>query len=242
MPNHYFRFQQFTVRQQVSAMKVCTDACLFGAWVARQFEERELQMLDIGTGTGLLSLIISQKVGGDIDAVEIDAGASEEAAANFRASPWHSRLKVFHTAIQQFEPDKYYDLIFSNPPFYHQDLKPEHEQRKMAMHNETLSLATLFTRVKDLLNESGVFALLIAERMSAAAEKISADCGLFITHKINVKQTPAHTIFRVMYLVQKKPTVYSGQQELVIRDNDNRYSADFSELLNDYYLSKKDFQ
>src|SRR4051812_32138561 len=112
-----FSFKQFTIHQNNCAMKVCTDACLFGAWVAAVMKSGETKngtILDIGTGTGLLSLMLAQEFDGRIDAVEIDEAAAQQAQENFNASPWKDRLNVSHTALQHYIPGKKYNLIISN--------------------------------------------------------------------------------------------------------------------------------
>lgn len=117
MPNTYFQFKQFRIDQDQTAMKVTTEACILGAWVDEQIPPQTV--LDIGTGTGLLALMLAQKFPqAEIDAVEIDQGAFTQAHANFHSSPWPERLQVFHQRIQDFDPGKKYDLIISNPPFF----------------------------------------------------------------------------------------------------------------------------
>src|SRR3954470_19398265 len=121
MPNDFFHFKQFSIHQQYCAMKVCTDACLFGAWTASIIDKEKLPadyILDIGAGTGLLSLMLAQLLNNStIHAVEIDADATKQAGENFTASLWSERLNIFNTSIQSFNPAQQYDFIITNPPF-----------------------------------------------------------------------------------------------------------------------------
>lgn len=228
MPNNYFRFKQFTVYQDQTAMKVCTDACLFGAWVAYSTDPSSI--LDIGTGTGLLSLMLAQKSVAPIDAVEIDEQAYEQAQANFYASPWSSRLKAFHTPIQEFQGNSY-DLIISNPPFYNKDLKSSDRKRNLALHSEALNLEELLTCVKRLLANNGLFAILLPFHRATRLEELAREHSLFVKEKVLVRQTPRHDFFRVMYLLANiEPPREIRQSEIIIND------LLFKELLKEYYL------
>ena len=137
-------------------MKVCTDSCLFGAWIASAIEDKNISaetILDIGTGTGLLSLMLAQKTNAGIDAVEIDTNAFEQATENVNASPWNKQIKVFKADIKKWNASLKYDLIISNPPFYENDLLPESEASSVAKHSAALTLEELITITKNLLNE-----------------------------------------------------------------------------------------
>ena len=157
-------------------MKVCTDACLFGAYVADQVKTKAANnILDIGTGTGLLSLMLAQRVPALIDAVEIDEAAYQQAKENFEQSPWKERLFAFNTDVTKFETEKKYDCIISNPPFFENDLKSNDSNKNNAKHDTSLSLDKLLQVVKKLLNDDGIFAVLLpyhrVEYFIATAQK-----------------------------------------------------------------------
>ncbi|BAV04405.1 tRNA1Val (adenine37-N6)-methyltransferase [Filimonas lacunae] len=239
MPNNYFQFKQFTVYQDACAMKVCTDACLFGAWVVAGLGQRPQpaqQVLDIGGGTGLLSLMVAQETNATIHTVEIDIAAAEQATANFAGSPWANRLSVHQTAIQQFTSSLQYDVIISNPPFFENDLKSASNKRNLALHSEALSLDELFKNVDRLLQPEGVFALLLPWHRHKEAIAIATQSGLHMTAMASIQQTPAHNNFRVMLLFERITQHSFTQEQLVIRDADNLYTQEFSRLLKNFYL------
>ena len=241
MANHYFQFKQFTVQQEHCAMKVTTDACLFGAWCADVVHRQQTtvnHLLDIGTGTGLLSLFIAQKNNANfIDAVEIDNSAATEAAVNFQASPWKERLLIHQTAIQQFAPSshKAYDFIISNPPFFNNDLKSNDHKRNLALHSEELSLKELLYAIKTHLTSTGKFAVLLPYHRSDYFEKLAGEYPFYIEEKLSIKQTPQHSFFRTMLLFSATKT-QTATKEIIIKDGFNDYSTAFKDLLKDYYL------
>lgn len=230
MPNTYFRFRQFTVHQEKTAMKVCTDACLFGAWISSEINNWKVQrVLDIGTGTGLLSLMIAQVSDVTIDAVEIDDNAYAQAVGNFAAAPWKERLIVHHCAIQQYDPGYKYDLIISNPPFYAQSLRSSDSKKNMAMHSSHLEASELFASIKRLMAPGGRIALLSPYNRVNAMEKVIRDNQLFVEQKVAVNQTEKHLPFRCMYILRD---AFSRLEERKITLNDEEFSA----LLKSYYL------
>lgn len=250
MPNPYFQFKQFTVHQDACAMKVCTDACLFGAWVREEVKsqkskgknqkeekEKEWKILDIGAGTGLLSLMIAQDSTCNIEAVEIDEAAAAQAESNFEASPWGSRLSVIQKALQEFEPASgLYDFIISNPPFFENDLKSHNRQRNVALHSEALPLEELFSNISRLLKPDGSFALLLPFHRKQKALELAVQQGFHAQAIASVKQTPAHPGFRVMLLFAHHQSPAVTEQSITIRDEQNQYTAEFTALLKDYYL------
>ena len=219
-------------------MKVCTDACLFGAYIAGSIEEGKLtstNILDIGTGTGLLSLMLAQKTTAIIDAAEIDKAAYYQARENFEESPWKERLNIFHADIVQFEPAKKYDCIISNPPFFEKDLKSDDSKKNAAKHDSALTLQQLLEVVIKYLEKDGVFAVLLPYHrinyFTEEAEKV----GLHLSKKVLVKQTPLHAWFRGMLFFSRHQTIPT-KEEISIRDKMGDYTNKFIDLLEDYYL------
>jgi len=234
MSNNYFAFKEFTVWQSDCALKVCTDACLFGAWVAAHVkDDAPSSILDIGTGSGLLSLLLAQKIpAAQIDAVEIDAAAAAQAASNALATGWN--IKVHNTDIKNYSGKKYKHII-SNPPFFSNDLKSDDALRNTAMHSTTLTLASMFTCVVKLLDKGGRFSVLIPYARATELEKLAAQFGLTIFKKALVHQTPAHEPFRAMYILSSALTSHTAVEQIIIKENE-QYSAGFTAYLKDYYL------
>jgi tRNA1Val (adenine37-N6)-methyltransferase len=239
MSNPYFHFRKFTVRQERCAMKVCTDASLFGAWLAgRGLSIR--RALDAGTGTGLLSLMLAQKSSAYIDAIEIDREASKQAAENFQASPWGERLNAVNISVQEYTasfPGKpLYDLIFSNPPFFSNDLKSPDSRKNLALHSAALSIGELVECAAQMLMPDGVFALIIPWQRSAFVEAEAVKNDFWLREKVNVRQTPQHTFFRTMYLFCRIPGPAASGSEMTLREDNQKYTPEFSELMQDYYM------
>lgn len=234
MSNNYFAFKQFTVWQSDCALKVCTDACLFGAWAAhRLISNPPTSILDIGTGTGLLSLLLAQKIpSAVIDAVELDPAAAAQAASNALATGWN--IQVHNTDIKNYGGKKYQHII-SNPPFFENDLKSEHALKNQAMHSTTLTLQTLFTCVDDLLEPAGSFSVLLPFARANEVEALAGAHGFDVAHKAVVQQTPNHAPFRVMYIFGKTAFVTASETSIVIKETD-RYTPAFISYLKDYYL------
>lgn len=242
MANNFFRFKQFIVQQDRAAMKVTTDGCLFGAWVAKQIEEQtrtNVQLLDIGTGTGLLSLMIAQKNPDCvIDAVEIDSTAYEQAIENANDSPWKEKIKIFHSDIKSFEPGKKYDNIISNPPFYEKELKAEDEKRNIAHHDGGLSFNELFSTIKKHLNPGGHFYLLVPYKRNEEIRKLVLEHQFELVQVTLVRQSDSHSYFRMM-LCGKMPSEKKGEtliEEIAVKYNTDNYTPAFISLLKDYYL------
>lgn len=237
MSNTYFQFKQFTVHQEKSAMKVCTDACLFGAWLAERIRSKKLmprQILDIGAGTGLLSLMLAQATTASIDAVELDEQAAVQALENIESSPWHGRIQLIQGDARLVHLGKKYELIVSNPPFFDKDLKSPDQQRNLALHSSELVLSELVAIMQAHLTKNGHFAVLLPWHRRDEFVQLATGRGFFLREEMVVRQTSIHPPFRAMLLFAGD-AVESIRSEIIIREND-RYSSNFTSLLADYYL------
>jgi tRNA1Val (adenine37-N6)-methyltransferase len=234
MPNTYFRFKQFTIQQDKSVMKVCTDSCIFGAWSANHLNGAK-KILDIGSGTGLLSLMLSQKSGSRIDAIELDPESAAQARENIMASPWSARIRLLEGNVLHYPLPSGYDFIISNPPFFESDLRSPVGRKNKAKHNETLTLDELIVVLRSHLKITGAFSILLPSHRSDYFENLSMANGFFLWEKLTVRQTPAHLPFRSICLFgfQKSETIIS--KELVIKTENGKYTGEFVDLMSDYY-------
>ena len=217
-------------------MKVCTDACLLGAWTAAKMQDSTVKnVLDIGCGTGLLSLMLAQKINAAIDAIEINQDAFMQATENISNSVWQENIKIIHSSLQRFVSQKKYDLIICNPPFYEDDLRSDDENKNAAKHDTSLRLEELILFVKEHLNDTGAFAILLPFHRMSYLEKTANGSGLFAEEKLLIKQSPQHEYFRAVLLLTKMKTAVLSN-ELIIHDAQRNYSPAFEVLLKDYYL------
>lgn len=239
MGNSYFQFKQFTVNQEKSAMKVCTDACVFGAYISlkeKDLSKDDANILDIGTGTGLLSLMIAQKVKGNIEAVEIDEKAYEQAQENFTNSVWQPRLTVHYADVTQFVFRKKYNIIVSNPPFFDKSLKSSNHQKNLARHTCSLPHIELASIVSGNLIDKGKFYILLPFKELKTFEKIAAKNNLGLFEKLNIKQYKSSDYLRTIGVFSHVTGHASTTEALTIKDDNENYSKNFIQLLKDYYM------
>jgi tRNA1Val (adenine37-N6)-methyltransferase len=238
MANAYFQFKQFTINQDRCAMKVTTDGCLFGAWVAAQLKKQPAKsLLDIGTGTGLLSLMIAQQCDAEIDAVEIDKDSFDQSAENITASPWVGRINAIHADARQFICPSVYDVIVSNPPFYENELRSANTKKNMAHHDESLLLQELLAIVHQNLCANGDFYLLLPYKRKEEIEELFEESALCISHITLVKQSVHHSPFRMLVKgTHARSNIVLTTGEIAIRNETNEYTDTFTTLLQAYYL------
>jgi tRNA1Val (adenine37-N6)-methyltransferase len=223
-------------------MKVTTDACLFGAWVAenaKSQKEKVKNALDIGGGTGLLSLMFAQKNSSAIiDAIEIDDEACSQAKENVEASPFAERINVMLGDIKTFPFTKKYDLIISNPPFYEKEIRSSDSKKNIAHHHSGLLLEELLTVIRKTLSPNGMFFLLLPFKRNEEIRKILLSQNLFVLKIVFVKQSNKHGYFRMIIMGKLKQDNESETiiDEISIWNSQQQYTSEFIDLLKDYYL------
>ena len=237
MPNPYFRFKQFTVYQDQCAMKVCTDACILGAWFAGKMPARSL-VLDIGSGTGLLMLMLAQKIKGEISGIELDLDAFRQLKENIRQSPWASLLKVYPGDVRSFSFQEKFDFIITNPPFYEGQLAAAADAANLARHSTELTLTELLAAIDANLSRDGAFCILLPYQRSEWFEATAlSGHGFSLREKLLVRQTPRHAFFRSILYFSRLSGLTVPMAELTIRDDEGAYTDAFIQLMKDYYLN-----
>lgn len=217
-------------------MKVCTDACILGAWFAEK-APAYAQVLDIGSGTGLLMLMLAQKHKGEIRGIELDLNAYRQLKDNIGQSPWKQMLKVFPGDVRTFSFPHKFDFIITNPPFFEGDLPSVSEAEQLAKHSRELTLTDLLTVIDENLSPEGSFGILLPYHRSEWFEKQAAqDHGFFLREKLLVRQTPRHDFFRSILYFSRRRENFVPTAELVIQKGEGGYTEDFVELMKDYYL------
>lgn len=232
-----FQFKQFTVKQDKCAMKVGTDGVLLGAWTP--LINNPYSILDIGAGTGLIALMLAQRSHAEqIDAIEIDDEAYEQAVENFEDSSWGDRLFCYHAGLDEFVEemeDEEYDLIVSNPPFYTENYSSGNEKRDQARFTASLPFEELIEAAAILLSENGVFAVVIPFKEEENFKAVAAQFDLFSFKTTRVKGTPDTEVKRSLIafsrLQQDEIT-----DELVIEISRHNYTPDYTALTQDFYL------
>lgn len=238
MANTFFKFKEFTVHQEHCAMKVCTDACIQGAFTAQYLVDKNTTVpaiLDIGAGTGLLSLMLAQRIPAIITAVELDPDAAQQALDNFAASPWANRLSLTQTDIRKMDNGLSYDFIITNPPFYESALKSGHAQKDQAMHATNLSYQELIRAIDRQLTPSGQVSVLLPYTVFEIFRELALIAGFQLREVLYIRQSVNHGFFRAVGIFSRSggdTTV----KELAIHDADRLYTNAFVSLLTPYYL------
>ncbi|WP_281227639.1 tRNA1(Val) (adenine(37)-N6)-methyltransferase [Flavobacterium aquiphilum] len=232
-----FQFKQFSVEQDRCAMKIGTDGVLLGAWTP--IENNPFSILDIGAGTGIIALMLAQRSHAEqIDALEIDDDAYEQASDNFENSPWNDRLFCFHAGLDEFveEPEDEYDLIVSNPPFYSEDYKTENDQRDLARFQDAMPFEDLIEATALLLSENGIFSVIIPFKEEENFLALAEEYELHPIKITRVKGTPTSEIKRSLLAFGRNESDTVLSNELIIETSRHIYTPEYIELTKDFYL------
>lgn len=232
MPNPYFSFKQFTVYHDRCAMKVGTDGVLLGAWTDVSSARH---ILDIGTGTGLISLMLAQRCNASVLAMDIDKDAVGQAATNVAASPWKDRIEVKCQDVCTYIPDTLFDTIVSNPPYFIDSLKGPDAQRNTARHTDTLQAEDLIRKAGECLHPDGQFSIILPYEQSADFISLAASSGLYVSRHTAVITRPGLPPKRSL-LEFRKHSSECISDELVIELERHVYSDEYIRLTRDFYL------
>ncbi|TPG64257.1 methyltransferase domain-containing protein [Ewingella americana] len=232
-----FTFKQFFVAHDRCAMKVGTDGVLLGAWAS---VEQASCILDIGSGSGLIALMLAQRTPSSvmIDAAELDLPAAEQAKQNFEASPWAKRLNVFAqdiNVVAQTHPAQY-DLIVSNPPYFESAVACRDEARNTARYTQTLTHSALLKCAEKLLMSRGVFCVVLPYELGLALESNAHQQGWFTVRRLAVRDRPGKVLNRLLLALSRQPAE-ADSHELDLREREGVYSPAFRALIADFYLN-----
>jgi tRNA1Val (adenine37-N6)-methyltransferase len=232
-----FQFKQFSILQDKTAMKVGTDGVLLGAWTP--ITNNPFSILDVGAGTGLIALMLAQRTSAEqIDALEIDEAAYEQAVDNFENTPWNDRLFCYHAGLDEFmgEPEDEYDIIVSNPPFYSEDYKTDNEQRDLARFQDAMPFEDLVEAADLLLSENGIFSVIIPFKEEERFITLAKEFELYPFKITRVKGTPASDIKRSLLAFNRIENTDISIDELIIETERHVYTPEYIELTKDFYL------
>ncbi len=218
-------------------MKVTTEACILGAWFAGKGLIPS-RILDIGSGTGLLMMMMAQRYDCPVDGIEIEPSSHAQSMINIALSPWEERLQVYNEDARTHSMLHSYDLIVTNPPFYEKSLLSVDKARNLAMHDSGLTLSILLDVILRHLSPDGSFGILLPTDRSIIFEEMAIKKGCVTIDRLMVKQSPAHGYFRTILHMQKGTDHIGGKvYEMAIRDSEGVYSEAFRSMMQPYYLS-----
>ncbi|MGE0773336.1 MAG: tRNA1(Val) (adenine(37)-N6)-methyltransferase [Cyclobacteriaceae bacterium] len=227
-----FYFKQFGIRHDRCAHKVGTDSVLLGAWA----NCRDVRYaLDIGSGSGVLSLMVAQRCEALVDGVEMDPESVAQARQNVKNTPWADRIRIFHQRIQEFESDVQYDLILSNPPYFVNSLKPPDGRRSNTRHTQSLDFTDLIAQVKRLLTRDGSFYLVLPPAEFNRFNEMASQSELYPFRQLHFRSKASKPVERVLAGFWQSPTP-CVVEELVLYDQQNEWSEAYKALTRDYYL------
>lgn len=245
-----FRFKQFVVRNEVSAMKVNTDGVILGASLT--LARHCTSAIDIGTGTGTIALMAAQRLGqaaekhGDkyvqasVTGIDIDAASAAEAGENFRNSRWSSSLQAVHASLREFSalmpPERKFGNIFSNPPYYTGALKAPDERRNTARHSEALSWAEIVDFASCHLEDSGILSLILPAEQRTELSRYAAANGLYLFRALSIRTVPGKTPRRAVTEFSPVKPAHVMEETLTIQEG-GAYTPEYRSLLSEFLIN-----
>lgn len=233
MPDDFFTFKQFRVLHRKSIMKVGTDGVLLGAYVDCGSARR---ILDIGTGTGLLCLMLAQKCNAVIHGIDINAEAVDVARFNVNQCPWSDRIEIFHSSVQDFLPNEKYDLIVSNPPFYTTDVVAPEKGRAIARHGINLNVSELTLSIGRLLANDGHCYVIYPSEQCEVFENEIGECGMFVSRRLYVSSRPETRPIRTIIEICRNQSEIQEDSLYIENGARHDFSDKYKALTRDYYL------
>lgn len=233
--NNWFQFKQFRITQQKAAMKIGTDAVLLGAWAEVSNAQK---ILDIGTGTGIIALMLAQRSEAQIKALEIEENAADEAAENFLNSPWSERISVENSSFQEFakKSKNKYDCIVSNPPYFGNNLKSASKNLAIARHNDLLPITELVQGTSKLLSETGTLSLIFPVETALKFSELATKNNLYLVRLTEVSHTPLSKAHRYLLEFSKKKVPLKKDVLNIKTEDGLDYSQAYKSLTHDFYL------
>ena len=234
MKSSDFHFKQFSVNQNKSTHKVGTDGVLLGAWASI---DNATRILEIGTGSGVISLMLAQRTSDNVslDAIEIEKEDADQALHNVSKSPWPEKIKIHHTALQDFFPEKKYDLIISNPPYFVNSWLPPDKRRGQARHTHLLSFGELLQSSIRLLNIDGRLAIILPYQESLFFIEQAKKDGLFCIRRCAFRSRVHKPIERLLLEFSLKEEKVISEELTLYQDHDE-WSDAYRRLTRDFYL------
>jgi tRNA1Val (adenine37-N6)-methyltransferase len=236
MSQQTFVFKKFSIHQHKCAHKVGTDAVLIGSWAE---VSKANSILDIGTGTGIIALMMAQKSNAQIDALDIEQGSFEQATENAQHSIWAKRIQVYQTSLQDFakNTDKKYDVIITNPPYFVDSSKAPDEERNHARHTDTLTFTELIVGAKKMLNDKGMLYIILPTKEAIDFKALAEKNNLHLVKLLRVKTKSTNDLEKRHIMLFKFTTEVFSEQILSI-ENEGRhnYTEEYKKLTGDFYL------
>ena len=232
--NTYFQFKQFRINQEHCAMKVGTDGVILGAWANISYAHR---ILDIGTGTGLIALMLAQRnTKAPIDAIEIDKKAFLQAKENIKISPWSDKITVYNKNLNLWNPIYKYDCIISNPPFFEEMYLSDNKQRNIARHTQSLSIEDLLKKTTALLLPKGKSFFIFPYQKSSTFIEIAEKYNLYCIQRVNVYPNKDSLLPKRVLLTFSFNKIPIKESNLILELERHQYTSEYKKIVKDFYL------